>query len=407
MFWRFLTASTISNAGAGVSAVAVPLVAVTILHASTFEVSLITAAGYGAWLLIGLPAGVLVGRFPLRSTQVAMDLLRAVALVSVPLAAWADALTLVHLVVVALTVSLASVVFDVGNSTFLASIVSRDELTDRNSLMSASYSVTQVGGPSLGGLLVQFFGAATSIVVDVVSYLISAVLLMGLPRPSPVTPNSAITIREQIRDGWRFSVSHPVIGPCMALVTAINFIDGARIALAPVFLVRTLGVPAGLVGLLLATEGLGSVIGASLTPRLVRRFGSARTLVLAVQASVPSLLLLPLAAPGNRVALFALGNGGFAAAVVVISVITRTNRQMVTPHELLPRVMATVRFVSWGIIPFGAVAGGAAGSTLGVRTGLGFGALVAAIAGLVLLRSPMAHMRDLTEATPQAHGPAL
>jgi MFS family permease len=161
-FWRYWTASTISRVGDAITTVALPLVAVGVLHASSLEVSFLTAAQYAACLAIGLPAGVIVQRLPLRGTQVAMDLLRAAAVVSVPVAAALHMLHPAHLVLVALVIGLATVVFDVGNSTFLPSIVSKEQLTARNSLTSASVSATQLGGPSLGGVLVQFLGGAAS-----------------------------------------------------------------------------------------------------------------------------------------------------------------------------------------------------------------------------------------------------
>ncbi|WP_326847585.1 MFS transporter [Streptomyces kaniharaensis] len=151
---------------------ALPLIAVVTLHATALEVGLLTGAGYLAWLLVGLPAGVLVHLLPLRGTQVAMDLVRGAAVASVPLAAALGVLGLPQLVVVALVVGLASVVFDVGNSTFLPSIVAREELTARNSLVSGSAAATQLAGPSLGGMLVQLLGGATSMLLDAVSYAV-------------------------------------------------------------------------------------------------------------------------------------------------------------------------------------------------------------------------------------------
>ncbi|MYR03522.1 MFS transporter, partial [Streptomyces sp. SID6139] len=134
MFWRYWTASTASGVGDAVTTVALPLVAIETLHASAFEVSLLPAARFVAWLAIGLPAGVIVQRLPLRGTQIAMDLIRAAAMAWVPLAAALGILRLWQLVLVTLVIGLAGVVFDVGNSSFLPSIVSKEELTARNSL---------------------------------------------------------------------------------------------------------------------------------------------------------------------------------------------------------------------------------------------------------------------------------
>ncbi|MFD8611776.1 MFS transporter [Streptomyces sp. NPDC059631] len=396
VFWRYWGASTVSGVGDAVTAVALPLLAVLVLHASAFQVSLITAASYAAWIVIGLPAGVLVHRLPLRGTQVAMDLVRAVAVASVPVAAALGALSLAQLIAVALVVGLASVVFDVGTSTFLPSIVGKDELTARNSLTSGTRAATQLGGPSLGGVLVQVLGAAASVVVDAVSYVLSAALMAGLPRVDhPAQEGPRRGMGEMIREGWRYVVRHPVIGPCAADATAVNFVCGGLMALTPVFLVRTLDAPPALVGLLIATEGVGTLIGAALTPRIAARLGTGRALRWAAVAAPCCAVLLPLSGHAAGLAVFALGNAGFAAAVVVTSIVTRTYRQTATPPELLPRVMATVRFISWGAIPFGALAAGTAAALCGNRASLALLAVLSLISPAVLLASPVRRMRDL------------
>ncbi|WP_078877130.1 MFS transporter [Streptomyces sp. 150FB] len=395
-FWRYWTASTISNVGDAVTTVALPLVAVGLLGATTFEVSLLVAARYAAWIVIGLPAGVIVQRLPLRGTQVAMDLVRAVAVLSVPVAAMAGVLSLAQLVAVALVIGLASVVFDVGNASFLPSVVDKDELTARNSLTSGSNAATQLGGPSLGGVLVQTVGASASLLLDAVSYVVSAALLHSLPRAGhQAQEGPRPPALELIKEGWQYVAHHPVIRPCVAAATLVNFVCGGLTALIPVFLVRTLDQPPGLVGVLIATEGLGSLIGAALTTWLANRIGSARAIVWSSLGGALTAILMPLATGGPGLVLFALGNTGFGAAVVVLSILTRTHRQTVTPPDLLPRVMATVRFVSWGAVPFGALAAGLAALWMGNRGALWLVCALAFLAPLALWTSPLRRLRSL------------
>lgn len=398
MFWRYWSAMAVSQTGTAVTAVALPLVAVTALDASAFEVSLLTAATYLAWVLIGLPAGVFVQRLPLRGTQVAMDLVRAVAITSVPVAWWLGHLTITHLVVAALVISLANVVFDVGNQTFLPSIVSRQELTARNSLVSATHSATALGGPSLGGVVVQVLGAVPTLLVDAVSFVVSAVLLRGLP-PGSVSPAAdRPAMGEMIREGWRFVVRHPVMRPCMLGATADNFATGALMALVPVFLVRDLAASPVLVGLLMAAEGVGSLVGAALAPWLTARLGSARALVVGAVGGAALALLMPLGHGVWGMVAFAAANVGFGIGVVVFSIGARTHRQVASPPELLSRVIATVRFVSWGAIPFGALLGGAVASAIGTRGGLWVACLLTLLAPAALWFSPVRRLRDLASA---------
>ncbi|WP_316525553.1 MFS transporter [Kitasatospora brasiliensis] len=396
VFWRYWSGSLVSRLGDQVTTVALPLIAVVTLHATAWQVGLITGAGYLAWLLVGLPAGVLVHRLPLRGTQVVMDLLRGLAVASVPVAAALGVLGLPHLVVVALLVGLASVVFDVGNSTFLPSIVPKDQLTARNSLLSGSSAATELAGPSLGGVLVQLVGGAAAMVLDAVSYLVSAALLRSLPRaPRPTGGPGGAGMREQIREGWHFVTRHPVIGPCAADATAVNFVAGGLMTLTPVFLVTTLDAPPAAVGALMATGGLGSLLGAALTPRVVSRIGSGGALRWSALVAALFTFLLPAAGSGWAAVVFAVGNAGFSAGVVVTSIVTRTHRQTHTPPELLPRVMATVRFVSWGAIPVGALLAGAASTAWGPRTALLLLAVCSLASPAILAAGPIRRVREL------------
>ncbi len=369
-FWTYWTASAISGAGSSITGVALPLTAISVLHAPALEVSLVTAAGYVAWLLIGLPAGVISQRLPLRGVQVGMDLARFAAIASIPLAWYTHVLSVAQLGLVALVVSLANVLFDVSNSTYLPSIVPSEQLAARNSLTSATHATTELAGPSFGGLLVQVVGAVPALLADAASYLASAALLRSLPARHVERPDAWPRVGAMIREGWEFVVRHPIMRPSMLCATAVNFVCGGLLALVPLYLVRGLHVSPFLVGLLLATEGAGSLAGAALTPRLVRRVGSGAAVRGASLTAAATVLLLPVATGSLGVVLFAIGNAGFAASVVVFSICTRTHRQVASPPELLSRVMATVRFVSWGAIPIGSLAAGVLGANLGVRPAL-------------------------------------
>jgi len=349
-----------------------------------------------------------VQRLPLRATQVTMDVVRAVAIASVPAAWWLGHLTMAHLVGAALVISLANVVFDVGNQTFLPSIVSREELTARNSLVSATHSATALGGPSLGGVVVQVLGAVPTLVLDAVSFIVSAVLLRGLPRGSVPIGNDQPPMGAMIREGWRFVTRHPVMRPCMWGATADNFANGALMAIIPVFLVRDLHASPALVGVLIAADGVGSLIGAALAPWLTARLGSARAMMVAAVGGAATALLMPVGDGVWGMVAFAVANVGFGIGVVVFSINARTHRQVVSPPELLSRVIATVRFVSWGAIPFGALLGGVVATVAGPRGGLWLACLLTLLGPAVLWFSPVRRLRDLASAParPASSAPA-
>ncbi|MEO7267864.1 MAG: MFS transporter [Knoellia sp.] len=398
-FWTYWSASASSNLGSAVGAIALPLTALTVLDASAFQMGLIAAASSAAWLVIGLPAGALVALLPLRGTQVSMDVARALAVASIPLTWWSGHLTVTQLVVVALVISFADVMFDVANSTFLPQVVPREQLHERNSLMSGTHASTHLGGPSLGGVAISFLGAVPTLLIDAVSYLVSAALLRSLPSRSPAAAASddRPPMGQMIGEGWHFVTRHPVMAPCMWAATAMNFICGAQVALFALYLVRDLDTPAAFVGFLLAAEGVGALIGAALSPRVVRSLGSARACVVATVASFFGGLLIPVGTGWVAWLCFAMGNLVFAGGIVIFSTATRTYRQQVSPPEMLSRVMATVRFVSWGALPIGGLIAGLVATWVGARWALVAFALVGIVDVAIVLMSRIGKLRDLTD----------
>lgn len=379
VFWRYWTGSTISRLGSAVTSVALPLTAVLVVHASAFSVAAIAASGGVPWLVLGLPAGVYVARLPLRGVQVAMDLLRALAIGSIPVVAWVGALTVAQLIAVGLVVGSASVIFAVANSTMIPAIVPKDELTRRNSLTQASGGVAQLAGPGLGGILVDVMGAASCMVLDAASYLVSAVMLGALPRPdSRVAPPESPGLRTQIADGVAYIASRPVLLASFVLGSCVNGIGAAVIALSPLYIVRTLDEPSFVLGLVYAAEGAGALVGAALAPRLSDAWGSARAVRRCALVLPGALVLLPLAFRGTGAVLFGLGIFGFAASMTVVAIALVTYRHRAVPADMLPRVLAFTHVVSWGGAPVGALVAGGLASAFGVRSAL----FVVAVLGL-------------------------
>ncbi|MFF9853420.1 MFS transporter [Streptomyces litmocidini] len=390
VFWRFWAAATVSGAGTAVTALALPLVALTVLDATAFELAALAAAGQVSWLLLSLPAGVLAQRVPLRRLQVTLDLVRFAALGSLPLAWWLGALTYPHLLFAALVTGAATVLFDIGNSTFLPAVVPARQLAARNSVMSGTHAVTDTGGPSLGGVLIGLTGPVNALVVDAASYLASAVLLRTLPVPR--TGESALRL---MREGLRYVTKHPAMRPCMIWATAANFLNAALVALTPLYLVREAGLDSVQLGLVLAMDGVGALAGAAVAVRVTTRLGTAWGVIVADLAGGALLLLAPLTTSAGDAYWFALGNAGFAFGTVIGSITTRTHRQTQSPPELLSRVMATVRFVSWGALPLGALTAGLLATYTGAHTALWTVCAAALLPPLYLFSTKVGRHRDL------------
>ncbi|GGK70051.1 MFS transporter [Sphaerisporangium melleum] len=385
----FVGADAVSQVGTQVSLVALPLVAVVTLSAGPLQVGLLTAAEMAAFLLVGLPAGVLVDRLSRRRVLVAADALRAVALGSIPAAALAGVLSLPQLYAVALLAGLCAVFFDVAHMSFLPSIVHGPDLARGNGTVEAIRSTASLAGPGLGGWLVQVVTAPLALLVDAVSYALSATLLsrIAVPETSPDrTPERGSLVKE-VAEGVRFVAGHPVLR-VIALVGALNMLGfGAWTSAQALFVLRELGLGPGLYGAVVAAGAVGGLLGAVAAPRAVARWRTGPTLYVSAALALPALLVACLAAPGWRVLLFPLGLalGGFASTI--FSVTQLSYRQAMCPPHLLGRMNASMRFLMWSAMPFGGVLGGLVGEWRGVGTALWVAGAVIALAHVPVLVS--------------------
>lgn len=391
---------TISEFGSAITTLALPLIAVVTLGATAFEASLVAAATTVAWLVVGLPAGAWVDRVRRRPVLIAADIGRALALATVP-AAWAlDRLTIAHLIAVAAVTGMLTVVFMAAEPVFVTAIVDRDRLVDANGKLLATGSVAQIGGPGLGGALVQLAGAPVALLADALSFLVSAVLLARIRVAEKVAAGS--TLRADVAAGLRYVLRHPFPRAMVVTGTACNLVLAGEGAIVVVFLVREVGVSGGVVGLLFALGAVGALAGSLVAGRLAHRYGDAtliRTTPLMVAASG---LLIPLTGPGLSLVWFVAGQLLMSAGVAVFAVCVRAAVQIGTPPELLGRTGTSIRLFSRGALPLGAIIGGAIATALSARTTIAILMALMLVVPLLLRRSPLAQVRrvaELTEAT--------
>jgi MFS family permease len=388
---------TSSKLGSSVTSVALPLVAVATLGASTFQVALLSAAAWVPWLIIGLPAGAWVDRLPRRPVMVLADLISLLLFLSVPVAAWLDVLTIGQLLAVALGAGTASVFFQTSYQVYLPALLRPQELPEGNAKLQGTESAAQVVGPGLAGLLAQLVGAATAVLADALSFLVSALCLLSIrtrePRPAPDRRRE--TLRRQISAGIRFVVRDPYLRVLTVSGAAGNIALIGYQAIVVVFLVREVGVSPGLVGVLIALTSVGGVAGAALATRVGRRFGTARGVLLCQLGTAPFGLLIPFTAPGPRLAFLVVGGMVVVAGIVAGNVIKGSFRQAYTPHHLLGRVTTSMQLLNLGAIPFGALLAGALGTALGVRATIWIMTAGLPLACLIMLVGPLRRRRDL------------
>ncbi|MFR9778490.1 MFS transporter [Micromonospora sp. MS34] len=388
---------TVSAVGSNVTAVALPLVAVAALDASTFQVAVLTAAAWLPWLLVGLPAGAWVDRVRRRPVMIACDLVSAALFLSVPATALLGLLTVGQLLVVALGAGLARVFFETAHQVYLPVLLRPEEVPEGNAKLHATETASYLVGPGLAGLIAQLAGAVTAVLVDALSFLVSALCLGRIraaePRPGP--PDGPVSLRREVLDGLRFVVRDPYLRVLTVFGAASNIGLSGYQAVLVVFLVRSAQLPAGLVGLLIGLASVGGLVGAGLATVLARRLGTARALLLAALLTGPPALLIPLAGPGSRVAWLVLGGALVSFGVAVGNVIKGSFRQTYTPLRLLGRVTVSMQLLNYGTIPVAAVAAGALGAAWGPAGAIRLMTAWLALSPLILLVGPLRRRRDL------------
>ncbi|QTZ95560.1 MFS transporter [Streptomyces auratus] len=400
-FRLLLAGAAAGQLGAQVTLVALPLVAVLELNAPAFQVGLLTAAETAAFLLVGLPAGAWVDRMRKLPLMIRADVVRAVAMASIPLAGVAGVLTMAQLYLVALVTGVATVFFDVAHQSYLPQLLPKDQLVSGNGALETIRSTAQVAGPGLGGGLVQLLGAALAIAADAAGYALSALFLWAIRQPEDrPRPVPGASLRKDIGEGLRFVFGHSLLR-VIAFTTGLgNFFTATLMATQSVFLVRVLGLAPGVVGLVLSASALGGLAGALCAGRLAARLGQARLIWLSALVTGPFAVLWPLSGRGAGAVLFAIGSGVVFFGAVVYNVAQVSFRQALCPPRLLGRMNATLRFLMWGTLPLGALAGGALADAFGARTALAWCAAGFLAVPLPLLLSPLRRMRDLPATGP-------
>lgn len=393
-----LAAACVNQAGTQVSLVALPLVAVITLHATTFQAGLTSTADTAAFLVIGLPAGAWVDRLRRRPVLIGADLARAVLIGTVPLAAAFGVLGLPQLYAVALAVGIATVMFDIAHMSYVPFLAGKDQLIAGNARLEAIDYTAFTAGPAVGGLLVQLVAAPLALVADGVSYLLSALALgaIGTRKPAPASPSaSAERLTTAIWAGIGLVIRQPGLRAVMTTGALLMLFETAWTSIQPVFLIRQLGLGPAQYGLLLAAGAAGGLAGTLSATRIADRIGTPRIMRLALATTTPFILLMPFAQPGGRIALYVTGAfvSWFGSAVFNVAQVSL--RQGLCPPEMLGRMNATMRFAMWGTMPLGGLIGGALCQALGIRAALWvFGACTVA-AALPVLTRPWHHERPV------------
>jgi MFS family permease len=390
-FLNLWAAETLSQFGAQITMITLPLIAALMLSASPLQMGILSAAMTAPTLLIGLFVGVWVDRLRRRPLLIAADLARGILLLGIPIAWWLGHLSIGVLYVVALTVGAFTVVFDVAYTSFLPSIVRRDQLVDGNSKLEMSVSTAQVGGPAMGGMLVGLMAAPLVILLDALSYLASALFILRIKDSERMSRSRPVrgTMSQDIVEGLRALVHDPILRSLAASSATVTLFGYAFLAVYVLYMIGDLGLGPGSVGLVFAAGGIGALIGAVMSAPAARRFGTGPTIVMSRLFFGLGGLLVPLALsfPSVALPLVVVSEWTQWMALVAGDVNARSLRQALTPDHLLGRINASFRFIVGGLIPVGSLLGGILGQFIGIRPTLlvGVGGMLLAFVWLLFV----------------------
>jgi MFS family permease len=452
---RLWTAATVSLFGTQVSQIAIPFIAAVVLNAPAGEVGLLTTIEFLPFLLFTLPAGVWVDRFPKQRILVIGDLGRGAMLVSIPIAYALGVLTIWQLYVVGFVNGLMTVFFDVADQSYLPTILERDELVEGNAKLLISQSSAQILGQPFGGAIVAVLSAPVAVIIDAVSYLGSAALILSIREkargtfaapalppapldavtstegdavaPSPTTAGSFAVeastkepivdpaavdsernpqigagaldagsgMRQQIMEGLHYILGHEYLGNIAATTATSNLFTNIGFAIFPVYAYKVLLLTPAAVGTIGGLGGAGVLLGALAANRIQARIGLGRTIVLSAATFGPINLLVPLATP--EVAFWFLSAWFFLGGImnVIYNVSQVSLRQAITPEHFLGRMNATMRFLVWGTIPIGSLIGAVLSELIGVRETVWVGSILSLFAFLPVLLSPVRQIQTI------------
>lgn len=395
-FLKLWGAQSISLFGSEITTLALPLTAVTLLHASPLQMGLLGMFGKAPFLLFSLFAGVWLDRVRRRPILISTDIARAILLVSIPVAAFLNVLTLLQLYIVVFAVGALSVVFEIAHYAYVPFLLSRAQLVEGNSKIQVSYSVAESGGPGVAGLLTQIISAPFAVLVDAVSFLASALLLGALHTREPTQPPAqhATPMWRAAMEGMETLLLHPLLRRIILASVLSEGFGAAVLSIYVLYVTRELQLSPGMIGLIFAIGGCAAVPGALLAERVARRIGVGRAIIGGWLVEGLGRLLIPLAVGPAAVLILMAAQAVMGATGTVANIHQWTLRQNVIPEHLQARVTASHRFIVFGASAIGALLGGVLATWLGLYLALVACAVAALLGPLSAIYSPLRDIRE-------------
>ena len=384
--------------GSQMSHLALPLLAAVTLQASPSQMGILQALEFAPFFLVGLLAGVWVDRLYRRPILIAADLGRGILLGSIPAAYALGRLSMEYLYVVGFLAGVLTVFFDVSYQSYLPSLVPRQQLVEANSRLEATYAAAALTGPGMAGALVNRLGAPLVIALDAVSYFVSALALLAIRQAerAPAPGGTRHNLWQEMGEGLAFVTRHPLLRAIAACTATANLFFLMGQAVFILYVTRALGLDATMIGLVYTVGSVGGLVGALGAGALAARIGAGPAIIASAALGGAATWLVPLTAlaPHAAVPLLMLAQSLAFFSNQVYNINQVSLRQAITPDRLLGRMNASMRFIVWGTMPIGSLAGGFLGERLGLVPTLAVSAAGASAAFLWILLSPVRALRD-------------
>jgi MFS family permease len=400
-FLKLWGGQSISLMGSAVTGLALPLTAIYVLHANAGQIGVLKTLQWLPYILISLFVGAWSDRHKRRPVMLLANFGQAIVLAAIVAFAKLGVLSLAMLFVAVFITGSLTVFFDVSYTAYIPALVGKDDLLGANSRLQSSAAVAQISGPAVAGVLVQLITAPLALAVDAASFIVSVVSLLWIreTETTPKRPAGEAGMLSQIKAGLAVVVREPVLRALVITSACYNLFTQWINVLFLLFAVHELGMSAGVIGAIASGAAIGGLLGSLSAGIISRKAGVGRTFMGCVIGECGVLLAVPFV-PSHHVAFAAVvmaiafavsGAGSAISSIAGISI-----RQAVTPQHLIGRMTATYRFVSFGVVAIGALAGGFAGQWLGLRTGMLVGAIGIQATIVWVALSPLPRLKDLT-----------
>lgn len=418
-FRRLWLSLTITHFGGQITFLALPLTAAIMLSATPLQMGILSAVEVLPYTLFGLFTGVLVDRSYKLPLIIIADVGRGLALLAIPIAAWFGVLSMPVLYAAGFIVGIGGIIGWAAYQVFMAERVGRDNLVEANSRIALSDSASQLVGPGLAGMLIHALTAPFAILLDAVSFFVSAIMLRGItshPGDAPLARQKSETWRHawagiwsDAKEGLALIWQTPVLRSIAVSLMMWNLLKHVYLAIMILFATRDLALSPGRIGIIFMIAGLGFLAASALCQRMNTRFGVGPVMLFGLTLSGASWLLVATVSAEYVTTLHlatALFLFDFGAMIFFINYLTL--RQAAVPSHLRGRVTSTLIFIAVSLSPVGALLGGVMGTYFGLRSTIAIAGAGGLILGLSLLRySPLNAMHELPEAVETSNPPAL